>query len=673
MHQLGSSSDKTYTHAYHRSYPSLFASQNISRFSTFKMLEIGFGQGGSVPLWEELFPNADIVWIDYSDDLSRSPCIPGGRYCQAGNRSRYYFGSQSNEIFLSSVVKQECHDTSKTQPCFDIIIDDGGHGYNQQLVSFRVLFPTALKPGALYIVEDIETSYWTFGEQYGDLTHGGVNAPHTPINTWKRFVDVLNREFFHHEYVSDLRVGASVENMIRSVSFHHNMMTATRKNLNDIRLDASQFNARPYRFRRRVDNWNSGTATVVSRVDDSQHSSSESTDYAWCVERMHRLPSRARGGHPRTNEDSDIVHLFDDLCQNQGKRSKSCDDQRSVHYSLMGEGVGSGFHLLAHALMFATVDRRVLVEDVNHFIDLDMPDSTSFSTFFMPPTPCSNDSRLECYLAPLSKCRGEDVSLTVKRRANMPVWNLKDLMTLEKRLDEPDHVRSAWYSFHHAQEAHGWGSVQNYLPTSYDHKSRLWFKSQVIWWLVQPSLRVAQEVRALQRTMGLEKLDPVSDKMIVMHVRRGDKALDPVIQQQQQTKDKQSNFHIQMSDYVAAAREIAAIHFPPKAQLRVLLMTEDQTVIDETSLYTDIQWYYTQDHKRQTTPLKISAAIKSGKLNGDGEMMIALRNLFLATVEGDAFIGTFSSNWSRLVFEMMIGRNGGRVPPHKSMDMPWYP
>ena len=186
MRQLGSESDKTYTHAYHRSYPTLFASQNIHRFSTFKMLEIGFGQGGSVSLWEELFPNAEITWIDYSDDLSRSSCIPGGSYCQAGTRSRFYFGSQSNSQFLTSVVQQECSasvsstfrvgsdfvgglgrniSSTSLTPCFDIIIDDGGHGYNQQLISFRVLFPSALKPGALYIIEGKEI-YFTDSPGY---------------------------------------------------------------------------------------------------------------------------------------------------------------------------------------------------------------------------------------------------------------------------------------------------------------------------------------------------------------------------------------------------------------------------------------------------------------------------------------------------------------------------
>ena len=119
MASLGSSSDKTYSHGYHRHYPSLFASQNIDRTSTFRLIEIGFGQGSSVPLWENLFPNADIIWIDYSSDPGdRVHCVPGKAKCQAGTRSRFYFGSQSNATFLRSVVQEECG----TLPCFDIII-----------------------------------------------------------------------------------------------------------------------------------------------------------------------------------------------------------------------------------------------------------------------------------------------------------------------------------------------------------------------------------------------------------------------------------------------------------------------------------------------------------------------------------------------------------------------
>lgn len=40
---------------------------------------------------------------------------------------------------------------------FDIIIDDGGHLYNQQKATFEVLWET-LSPGGLYYMEDLQVS-----------------------------------------------------------------------------------------------------------------------------------------------------------------------------------------------------------------------------------------------------------------------------------------------------------------------------------------------------------------------------------------------------------------------------------------------------------------------------------------------------------------------------------
>ena len=192
MQKLGIKSDKIYQHGYHLIYPSLFNQHSISRTSTFKMLEIGYGKGYSVDLWQSLFPNAEITWIDYNHeyDNKRKHCVPNdkeiGCYVGSKNRSRFYHGDQSNRTFLMSVVQDQCN--SLEQPCFDVIIDDGGHGYVQQLTSFQTLFPLALKPGGLYVIEDIETSYWTHGDAFGDPTNGGHQASHTPVGVWKKLV-----------------------------------------------------------------------------------------------------------------------------------------------------------------------------------------------------------------------------------------------------------------------------------------------------------------------------------------------------------------------------------------------------------------------------------------------------------------------------------------------------
>ena len=49
---------------------------------------------------------------------------------------------------------------------FDIILDDGGHKMDQQITSFRVLFPI-LKSGGVYIIEDLGTSYLLEWGGYG--------------------------------------------------------------------------------------------------------------------------------------------------------------------------------------------------------------------------------------------------------------------------------------------------------------------------------------------------------------------------------------------------------------------------------------------------------------------------------------------------------------------------
>ena len=69
---------------------------------------------------------------------------------------------------------------------FDVIIDDGGHTMNQQRTSLITLSPL-VRPGGLYIIEDLETSYRRFyGGQY-------LNSS-TTIGMLKSFIDDVQSE-----------------------------------------------------------------------------------------------------------------------------------------------------------------------------------------------------------------------------------------------------------------------------------------------------------------------------------------------------------------------------------------------------------------------------------------------------------------------------------------------
>jgi hypothetical protein len=84
-----------------------------------------------------------------------------------------------------------------------IIIDDGGHTMNQQIVTYEELYDH-LSDNGVYLCEDVHTSYWT---DYG----GGLNEKQTFIEYSKRFIDMIN--FYH------IRNYSSEEELIKSKKF----------------------------------------------------------------------------------------------------------------------------------------------------------------------------------------------------------------------------------------------------------------------------------------------------------------------------------------------------------------------------------------------------------------------------------------------------------------------
>ena len=86
-----------------------------------------------------------------------------------------HYGSQEDEVFLRSFGK-------KYTQGFDVIIDDGGHRMIQQIKSLSILFPTVLRSGGTYAIEDVYTSYLT---EYD----GGYLKPSTFIEYLKKLID----------------------------------------------------------------------------------------------------------------------------------------------------------------------------------------------------------------------------------------------------------------------------------------------------------------------------------------------------------------------------------------------------------------------------------------------------------------------------------------------------
>jgi hypothetical protein len=106
------------------------------------LVEIGVYHGGSLEMWRSyLGRRARIIGIDFDERVATL----------ADGTAEIVIGDQSDRLFLANLRDR--------LGSIDIVIDDGGHTMEEQLVSFDELWPT-IAAGGVYIVEDLHTSYW---------------------------------------------------------------------------------------------------------------------------------------------------------------------------------------------------------------------------------------------------------------------------------------------------------------------------------------------------------------------------------------------------------------------------------------------------------------------------------------------------------------------------------
>ena len=104
-------------------------------------IEIGVLNGGSLFMWRDYFgKQAQIIGIDLN---------PEARRWQEDGFD-IFIGDQSDPNFWHRVIKK--------YPQIDIVLDDGGHTYEQQIMTTETL-KSHIKDGGLIVIEDTHTSY----------------------------------------------------------------------------------------------------------------------------------------------------------------------------------------------------------------------------------------------------------------------------------------------------------------------------------------------------------------------------------------------------------------------------------------------------------------------------------------------------------------------------------
>jgi len=158
------------------------------RNKEISLLEIGVLSGASLRMWKEYFPHARIFGLDIDQHCKRLE----------EDRISIEIGSQTDTSLLECVAQKAGG--------FDIVIDDGSHVNKHILKSYEVLFKH-LKPGGIYVIEDLACSYRELEKIVSDKGRGvrelwpgmEYNDPKEDLNNSRKDLDV-----FFERTISDL-------------------------------------------------------------------------------------------------------------------------------------------------------------------------------------------------------------------------------------------------------------------------------------------------------------------------------------------------------------------------------------------------------------------------------------------------------------------------------------
>jgi hypothetical protein len=203
-----STSDKLNNHGYQRVYPWF-----LSHFkeSPINLLEIGVADSESIELWKNYFKNVNLFVIDI---------LP----IEINDKNVKVFQiDQSKENELINFAKN-------VNAKFDIIIDDGSHVPEHQLLTLKNLWNN-LKDGGVYIIEDIETSYWGKSSIYGyKFNSNKVNT----VNILQNIIYYVNKKFLlpSCKKKNNNILYHEMFNTVETITYGHNCIILVKKDLN---------------------------------------------------------------------------------------------------------------------------------------------------------------------------------------------------------------------------------------------------------------------------------------------------------------------------------------------------------------------------------------------------------------------------------------------------------
>jgi hypothetical protein len=207
-------SDKVSQHSYGSVYEGIFGPY---MHLPLNVLEIGLGctmwngPGRSYELMAPAFPNASFHWIEIARDLcvGQLQQIPVLTPRERRRLRQPSLTSADTEYIVNNTVWGDQSNVSVMLEAqrrfgfFDVIVDDGSHRAQHVIPSFVYLFPHALKPGGVYVIEDLQAAFWP--------QFGARRAFQLSRKTHVHFIQDLIRDAF------TLRIQGNAAHMARAV------------------------------------------------------------------------------------------------------------------------------------------------------------------------------------------------------------------------------------------------------------------------------------------------------------------------------------------------------------------------------------------------------------------------------------------------------------------------
>lgn len=168
-------------HGYTRPYEKLFLPirNNVSN-----LIEAGICDGASLRTWRDYFPLATIHGLDI--EQKSVDCVNG-------------------EERIKATLKSACDKTYWESLDFkaDIIIDDGSHVVEEQMIMLRLAW-NSLKPGGYYVIEDTHSSFHDVYKQDKSKKDGYYNELYDRILKQQAYQTLqgdwyITRDKFKHQ------------------------------------------------------------------------------------------------------------------------------------------------------------------------------------------------------------------------------------------------------------------------------------------------------------------------------------------------------------------------------------------------------------------------------------------------------------------------------------------